>query len=75
MSRSYKKNPYHGFACCKAKTLKKAKKEMTRSSRRLLEKSEDFSNGGSYKKLNHSWQWRPDDGKVYNPEWKKAYRK
>lgn len=74
MSRSFKK-PYHGIACCKAKDLRKAKKTLSQTTRREVENSLDLSSGSYYKKFQHSWRWRPDDGKTYSPIWKKAYRK
>ncbi len=74
MSRSKKKNPIIGICCCDPRSLKKAKNEMTKWTRRELNAGLELSNGSSFKKISHSWQWRPDDGKQYwnNP---KAYRK
>lgn len=74
MSRSLKK-PFHGIACCKAKHLKTAKLEMSRITRKEIDKVTEIPSGSYYKKFLHSWRWRPDDGKTFNPKWSKAYRK
>ncbi len=74
MSRSFKK-PFHGIACCKAKNLKAAKDEMSRTSRKWINANEEMPSGSHYKKMQHSWKWRPDDGKTYDPLWLKAFHK
>lgn len=74
MSRSRKKVPIIGIATHKIDTHRFYKKAMTRRGRRWLNTIEDLVSGSLYKKLEHSWHWRPDDGKYYwNNE--KAYRK
>lgn len=75
MSKSYKKEPFHGISVCKSKVLKRAKVEMTRSSRKRLTEEDDILSGSYYKKIDHSWRWGVDEGKHYAPNWEKAYRK
>ena len=71
MSRSRKK-PYHSTTCIgsRAGMQKDWKKECNRSIRH----SKEIYNGGYFKKMNHQWD-SPNDGKRYNPEWPKAWRK
>lgn len=76
MSRSYKK-PFHGICVTKSNEHKVAKDSMTKSTRRMIDNNEkDIPSGTYYKKMHGAdYSWRPDDGKMYNPECKKAYRK
>lgn len=48
---------------------------MTKLSRKKFnDLEEDLINGAYYKKWQHSWRWRPDDGKKYWDE-ESSYRK
>lgn len=72
MSRSYKKNPVAGIACCgKGKAMKSAKTQAVRKVRRTGE--EDVPDGNHFKKMDERYSW-PDDGKK---RWDdpKVYRK
>ncbi len=75
MGKSYKKEPFSGIAVCKSKALKRAKVEMTRSSRKRLLEEDDILSGSYYKKIDYTWRWGVDEGKQYAPNWEKAYRK
>lgn len=74
MSRSYKK-PYHGLCKTDYKDHKRSKTSMIRSTRRMLDNEKDVPSGAHFKKLIDGHWWRPDDGRIYKPEWAKAYRK
>jgi hypothetical protein len=74
MSRSRKKVPIIGIATHKRDTHRFYKKAMTRRCRRWLGSIEELVSGALYKKLEHSWHWRPDDGKQFY-ENEKSYRK
>ena len=71
MSRSFKKHPISGIACCgKGKAMKSAKAKANRVVRRG---NEEIANGNHYRRIVDRWNF-PDDGKMRweNP---KAYRK
>ena len=71
MSRSYKQ-PYHSITCIGSRTgMQKAWKKQ---SNKVLRQAKDIENFGFYKKIVDAWS-APNDGKTYNPEWKKAWRK
>lgn len=65
MSRSYKK-PIIGIALGGVKPHKKAKKKMTRETRRWLGMQEDAPSGNYYKRYQYDWRWRPDDGRTWS---------
>jgi hypothetical protein len=72
MSRSYKK-PYVSTTTdgCNPGVMKTWKKQCNKTIRK---NRPDLGNGGHYKKTVNQWD-APNDGKVYNPSWKKAHRK
>lgn len=73
MSRSYKK-PYHSTTCSGARPgIMKSWKKQNDKSLRHKEIEENLP-PSYYKKLNDAWS-APNDGKIYNPDYKKAHRK
>ncbi|HEV7736066.1 MAG TPA: hypothetical protein VGO47_01675 [Chlamydiales bacterium] len=75
MSRSKKKIPIHGICGVKREFHRLYKRKMVRRARRWLSSVDDVNDGNPFKKLEYDWRWRPDDGRVYDPNWAKSYRK
>lgn len=74
MSRSYKKRPILSIACYKRKSLKKWKRQRAKCVRRKLNESIENFPMQVVKKLIDPWD-APDDGKSYQPNERKAWRK
>jgi len=75
MSRSYKK-PFHAITCrgSRAGAMKEWKQQCNRKIRRNHLHEKIGESPSEYRKLICNWD-SPSEGKTYNPEWKKAYRK
>ena len=67
MTRSRKTNPVHSICGTKRQHHRLCKKKMVRRARRWLNSLDFASNGNHFKKLEYDWRWRPNDGRVRDP--------
>lgn len=68
MTKSYRKHPFQGIAKTHRGEVKKAKKQISRSTRNWIDQIDELPKGNAYKKFCHSWRWHPEDGRSWRGE-------